>query len=105
MQYLGSLMALLTLTVILFTQVIVISAGGVASSNGTYEYENTQFVCNSNDTFTIVTIIESPGGNKTSDGACRRVGWRARDGTDPHMCLCLCLEMLMPLSLSVCLYR
>ena len=58
LQYLGSLMGLLTLTVILFTQVMVISSAGINNLNGTYEYDNTQFVCNSNSSFTITSFIE-----------------------------------------------
>jgi len=65
LQYLGSLMALITLTVILFSQVIIISMSAVNNSvNGTYEYDNIQFICNSNNSITIVTII---GDSSSSD--------------------------------------
>ena len=64
-------MGLLTLTLILFTQVIVISAAGVANQNGTYEYDNIQFVCN-NSTFSITSILQptaAPSSN-TSQSEC-----------------------------------
>jgi len=65
LQYLGSLMALITLTVILFSQVIIISMSVVNNSvNGTYEYDNIQFICNSNNSITIVSII---GDSSSSD--------------------------------------
>ena len=84
-------MALLTITVILYTEIIVISAATLQhGGNGTYVYNNIEFVCNSNSSFTIVSLIgptSTPAPGDTPGGAECRLCAQRRRGAAAHRCL------------------